>query len=489
MFFERLRPAVRTLRFQLIVWNAAVVLLTSLGILLGVREGLRFSLLSEMDQILRQDIIEIGLAVKEQRLNNLSVLHEQLNRKARGHDQDGWFVQFRDRRDAILFSSENTPTEPLQPGTPSNSPPGYRLLRDTLVTADGARITVLVGASSDFLYRDMQRIDRIAILIVAAMLVVAPLGGYLLATKATKPMADITYTMARLRPAQLHERLALRHTGDELDQLSNSINKLLDRLAEHIQQHRDSLANAAHELRTPLAAIRSSIEVSLNEERTAAEYKELLENVIEECAALETLVNQLLLLADTEADRIKIAGNYVDLHNVVIRSVDMFQGVADFKHIDLVLDPPEAVLVEGNRHHLRQLLNNLIDNALKWTPAGGQVRVTLTCDSAERQAVLTVRDTGFGISPEELPLIFDRFYRGDRARRRDEGMRGTGLGLPICQAVVNSHGGTIRATSEVGKGTELKVTLPLLAPEQLAAARAQHVGDYAPLADAPAKGS
>lgn len=482
MSFERLRQATQTLRFRLMVWNAGVVLLTALGILIGVREGLRYSLVSEMDQILRQDIIEIGLAIREQRLGDLHRIQDDLNRKARGHDQDGWFVQIMGPDGRELFASENSP-EPRPPARAFESRQpisqgGHRMRQETLSTSDDQPVTVRVGALLDFLARDMRRIDSIALSVVIIMLLLAPVGGYWLAGRATAPLANIIYTMARLRPDQLRERLPLRSSGDELDQLSQTFNKLLDKIAAYLEQNRDSLANAAHELRTPLAAIRSSIEVCLNEERSSEDYKDLLANVIDECASLETLVNQLLLLAETEADRLKIVGNYVDFDQVVERCVDMFRGVADDNDVELTLAPLPPTFVEGNRHHLRQLLNNLVDNAIKFTPSGGHVSIRLEREARDGHAVLTVSDNGRGISAEELPHIFERFYRGDKSRQRDQ-TRGTGLGLCICEAVVKSHGGEIAVTSEIGRGTTFVVRLPLLDPKALAAAREQADGEQA----------
>jgi signal transduction histidine kinase len=477
MSFERLKATTQTLRFRLMVWNAGVVLLTGIAILVGVREGLRLSLLSEMDQVLRQDLAEIALALDDEGLIEPDSLRDAMDRKAKGHKQDEWFVQFLTLAGNEIWSSENTPTDrggaaelrDLQPASIG----GHRMLQHPLSGRDGSTQLVRVGASLGFLARDMARIDRLVVIILGLMLVIAPLGGYWLAGRATRPLAGIIHTMAHLRPAKLDERLPQRNTGDELDQLSRTFNRLLDRIAAHVQEHRDSLANAAHELRTPLAAIRSSIEVSLNEERATDEYRELLANLIDECQSLETLVNQLLLLAETEADRLKIVGQFIDLHSVLERSVDMFRGVADFRHIALVLESSPEVLVEGSRHHLRQLLNNLIDNALKFTPAQGRVVVSLAADHQHNRAILQVRDSGFGISPDELPHIFERFYRGDRSRRRDHPARGTGLGLCICQSVVRAHGGTIDVESTPGVGTRFTVVLPLLNAESLAAARQQ----------------
>ncbi len=487
MFFERIsfRQSTRTLRFRLMVWNAVVVLLTSLAILVAVREGLRYSLLFEMDQILRQDTEEIKLAIKEVPLVQISERYEELNRKARGHRQDGWFIRILNTSGDEIWASENTPANrPALSALRDDQPisiGNHRILQSALQTVDRRKIIVRVGASLDFLARDMQRIDHLSLLIVLVMVVVAPLGGYWLAGRATRPLADIIHTMARLRPSQLDERLAIRKTGDELDKLSLTFNRLLDRIGDHLQEHRDSLANAAHELRTPLAAIRSSIEVCLNEDRSSEAYRELLANLIDECQSLETLVNQLLLLAETEADRLKIMGQFVDFHTIVERCVDMFRGVADFKQVELVVPPLPPVLVEGNRHHLRQLLNNLLDNALKFTSEGGKVTVSLERDEEHRLAVLKVSDSGFGISAEELPQIFDRFYRGDRSRRRDMETRGTGLGLCICRSVVHAHRGTIRVTSTPGEGTTFTIQFPLLDPDLLVVAKEQHPGVLIPV--------
>jgi signal transduction histidine kinase len=230
-----------------------------------------------------------------------------------------------------------------------------------------------------------------------------------------------------------------------------------------LQERRDFLANAAHDLRTPLAAIRSSVEVALSSQRSCDEYQELLDGVIEEGAALETLVNQLLLLSETEAEGLKQRGTRFALDEVVLKAIDMFEAVADAKGVRMLRQQVDHVLVEGNRQHLRQVLNNLLDNAIKFTSAGGQVTVTLRRADERRLAVLEVADTGIGISEAEVPRIFERFFRADNARRRETDHKGSGLGLSICRAVVETHNGRITATSQIGQGTTFVVTLPLAA--------------------------
>jgi signal transduction histidine kinase len=245
----------------------------------------------------------------------------------------------------------------------------------------------------------------------------------------------------------------------------------------YLQQEHDFLANAAHDLRTPLAAIRSTVEVALGGDRTESEYRELLGVVIEQCSALQTLINQLLLLAETDADRLRTDSEPVRLDKVIRQCCEMFEGVAEHHGVELRVAPLVPVSVAGNRHHLCQVVNNLLDNALKFTAAradhssrsldeerGAYVEVSLVPEEPHDMARLKVLDTGIGIGPEHLPNVFDRFYRADRARSRDAKSTGSGLGLAICKAFVEAHRGTISIKSSPGCGTVVTVTLPIISP-------------------------
>jgi signal transduction histidine kinase len=207
-----------------------------------------------------------------------------------------------------------------------------------------------------------------------------------------------------------------------------------------------------------VAAIRSTAEVALGSQRSKEEYEALLWDIVEECESLEVLVNQLLLLAETENLSIGLQGKLVNLSTVVDRACDMFQAAAEARGVSLEVQIQPEIIVEGHEHHLRQVLNNLIDNALKFTPAGKEVFVELRAESG--QAVLVVKDTGIGIPPADLPHLFERFFRGDRSHSRDSESRGTGLGLSICQGVVEAHRGQIAVTSQIGEGTTFTMTLP-----------------------------
>jgi signal transduction histidine kinase len=490
MFFERLSAAVRSLRFRLMLWNIAAGVLTGLGILVAVREGVRYTLVFDLDQALREDLTEIKAYFRPGGAQDWSTLQDELNRKAATHDYHGWFVQFFDRAGNPTWSSQNTPRgfPPLTDDQRSAQTFHINQFRLRYELIDGAAevAAVAVGCNEGFIARDMARIDRLVAIVGVVVVLVAPIGGYLLAGRTTKILGDLIHTTDQLRPSEFKERLPILGTGDELDSLARTINGLLDRIADYLQQKHDFLANAAHELRTPLAAIRSSVEVAHSGGRSEEEYRELLDDVIEQCSALQSLVNQLLLLAESDADRLMTSAEAVSLDELVARSIDMFQAVAEFRGIRLTANRPPPIAIVGNRYHLRQVLNNLLDNAIKFTAArydqdqpspevesirSGRINVQLTRDDDRQLAILRIADNGIGIPPESLPKVFDRFYRADKARVREGGPGGTGLGLSICQAVVAAHHGTISVTSQPGDGTTFLISLPLAPVARLPAAK------------------
>ena len=476
MFYTRLKKSLRTLRVRLMLWNAVVVIFTAVATLIGVREGVRRAILHEMDQILIEDVYEIEYKLADQKTTTADVrrvsegtpsrvterLLADLNRKAKGHQQHGWFVELLDEQDVLLWSSEGAPQGlPMFPQLQNFSPVNHgnlRLVQNRETSQGFSPLIVRVGSTTEYLVQDLERIDRLVALAAGVVLLCAPLIGFGLATRAIQPLSQIIRTTARLRPSRMEERLTIRHTGDELDQLAGTINGFLNRIAVYLAQKRDMLANSAHELRSPIAAIRSSVEVALGSQRSKEEYEELLGDVMEECTSLEVLVNQLLMLAETEADHPQLHMERVDLTQLIQKAVEMFAGVAESKNLRLLPDLQPAIYMKGQVHHLRQVINNLLDNAIKFTLPGGTIRIALHCNE-NRCAVLTVEDSGIGISAEDLSHIFERFYRVDKSRSRN--FRGTGLGLSICQAVVHAHGGDITATSIQGRGTTFTTTFPL----------------------------
>jgi signal transduction histidine kinase len=341
---------------------------------------------------------------------------------------------------------------------------------------NGQILYIRCGFLQVALQEDIEILNRSLFLASLSTLMAVPLGAYLIALRATRPIAHLITTTAQLQPSNLNERLPIRGTNDEIDQLSHTINGMLDRLALFIDQNRDFVANAAHELRSPLAAIRTSVEVGLNQSRTPEEYALILTDVMEEIARLAGLVNRLLILAEADAGRLGGREQTTRLDKVIREAVDMFEPVAEAKGVRLSIGALAPALVPGDETSVRQIVRNLIDNAIKYNRDQGVVVVHLRLDANKKSAFLIVSDTGIGVQRDELPRLFERFYRADKARSREKEPTGYGLGLSICQTIVQALKGEITVVSETGVGSTFTVRLPL-------ADEATHVGDkHFPLA-------
>jgi heavy metal sensor kinase len=298
---------------------------------------------------------------------------------------------------------------------------------------------------------------RLLLLIVSPIVVVIAIGGgYWLSGRALRPIGRMIATAADISAHQTDRRLEVVH-DDELGRLAMTLNAMLDRLRNALKEMRQFTEDAAHELRTPLAVIRSTAEVALRHSRPAMYYEESLQAIVEEADRLTDLSNQLLILAreggglhPTESTE------SVDLASVVQDVVLDFDALAESRNVQLnsTVMPPLQVI--GNTDRLRRVFLNLLDNAVKYTPAGGSIHLDVECWQNTIEVV--IRDTGIGIAPEHIPHLFDRFYRVDASHNRETG--GAGLGLAICRAIVTSHGGQLTLRSEVGIGTEVRVCLP-----------------------------
>jgi len=459
MPFARLKELTTTLRFRLILWVTLVVAVLVILSMVAIGQAVRRSLVFEFDALLSQNLADFRLHLKN------AVPHPRLFGRIEEiiHENENiGFIQIYHPDHGLLWSSSEAPSLPAV-GEIVGRQQFFQNASFRFVEGKEASTGWLLrlGLSRAGLDEDIALLNRIMILSSACILTLTPLAGFFLAARATRPLQWIIATTSRLQPERLSERLPVRATGDELDQLSVTINGMLDRIASYIQRNRDFIGSAAHELRSPLAAIRSSVEVALNRPRSNEEYAELLESVTEECARMGNLVDRLLLLAEGDAGKLSFSQQTGRLDKVVRESVDMFQGVAEVQEVPLTMGPLPALHVRGEETHLRQVVRNLIDNALKFTCPPGKVHVTLE-NSADQKALLSVVDEGAGIAPEDLTHIFERFYRGDKSRQRQAGRAGTGLGLSICETIVHALGGKISVASQLGKGTRFTVEFPIV---------------------------
>ena len=296
---------------------------------------------------------------------------------------------------------------------------------------------------------------------VPSALVVASLGGLFLANKALKPVDEITKTARMITSKRLDQRIKLRKTKDEIGRLAETFNDMISRLGRSFKQIRQFSADASHELRTPLTILKGEMEVGLRRRRRPEEYRKILNSNLEEVNHMTQIVDDLLFLSKADMGEVHLQKHPINLTKLVSEVGAQAKMIAMAKDIKVHISKDSDVPVIGDRLRLRELLLNLVDNAVKYTPEGGEMMISLERD--DDRVKLRVMDNGIGIPTEDQPHIFDRFFRVDKARSREAG--GSGLGLSICKWIVEAHGGEISVESEVAKGSLFTVTLPLAPPD------------------------
>lgn len=293
---------------------------------------------------------------------------------------------------------------------------------------------------------------------VFLVLLLASAGGYFLARKSLAPIASMNSQTQRISAENLSARLDVTNSRDELGRLATTINDLLARLENSFNEQQRFIADASHELRTPLAVLRGETEVALNKTRTVAEYEQSLSLIQDEAERLSRIVEDLFILARQPVNtRAALNKERVSLNDAVRDCVRAAQVLAMQKGVRLSLDNDSpAIALNGDEDLIRRMILNLLDNAVKYTPAGGEISLALGRENGNVEIV--VRDTGIGIPEAAQPHVFDRFYRVDKARAR--AMGGAGLGLSIAQWIVEVHGGEINLVSTPGHGSTFTVILP-----------------------------
>jgi two-component system OmpR family sensor kinase len=290
-------------------------------------------------------------------------------------------------------------------------------------------------------------------------IVVSALAGWQMARRALSPLTQLAVAAGKIDIEKLQQRLPIRGAGDEVDEVAKAFNETLSRLENSVGQMKQFTASISHELRTPLTTLRGEAEIALLQARSVEDYRRVLASQLEEFNKLSHMIDQLLILASAEAGEIQWTERSVDLAALVGSLVEQLEPVATAKKITLVTNAQPNVSVRGDTSWIERVILNLLDNAIKFTPDGGQVRVSVAAENGE--AALRVEDTGIGIPPEALPHIFERFYRAEPSRSKQ--VEGVGLGLALVKWIVDRHRGRIQVESQPGAGSTFTVWLPLAA--------------------------
>jgi heavy metal sensor kinase len=306
----------------------------------------------------------------------------------------------------------------------------------------------------------IRKLTQIYIGLTPVIIIGGSLLGWLIAGRALTPVIQVAQAAQRISGSNLSLRIPSRGAGDELDYLIETFNRMIERLESSFNQIRQFSTDVSHELRTPITAIRGQLEVALFTAKDIDQYREAMLNSLQDVERLSQIVRALLLLSQAESGQVALRKSRLDLSTLATDIIDQFQIPAEAAQIRLIADLPPECPAEVDRVQIERMLSNLISNALKFTPPGGEVRVSLK--PQPDRIDLIVEDTGRGISPDHLPHIFDRFYQVPDSDVNVE--RGLGLGLSFVSWIAKAHGGSVEVMSELNKGSRFTVSLP--APQE-----------------------
>lgn len=328
----------------------------------------------------------------------------------------------------------------------------YRMI---LSRGDVAEITTAYPASE--VDATLRQLFAALLWSVPVSLAVSLVAGWYLARRSLKPVDDITTSARRITAQNLAQRLPTPTTNDEIARLTATLNEMIARLETSFERTRQFTSDASHELKTPLAILLGELEIALRRPLTSEEYRATIISCLEEVERLTAVVEGLLELSRADAGQVGRRFEQVRFSRLVEEICDDVQILADAKRITVITNVQPDIQLDGDPVRLHQALLNVIENAVKYTQEAGRVDVTMTAD--QRKVAVIVSDTGIGIDADDIPFIFDRFYRVDKAR--SQRVRGTGLGLAIAKWVVDAHDGTITVNSTPGMGSTFTITLPL----------------------------
>lgn len=458
------------MRWRLTIGIAAALILTLLVILITLRLALGGVLEANLDSDLTGDanLISARVALLGS-LDAEEALQQIVDSYSVGGLASGFVVVIRDADGAVLAATPGLDSEVLaldeeQVGDVLGGESASRTIevaqgekirvRTSALTFGGEVIGILqVGEDARLTSRPLGRLQTLLVAEVIGGVVLALLIAYWLARSTINPLKRMIDVAAEIEASDLDRRIKAGGSPAEIRQLADTFDAMLERLSVAFEQQRNFVLDMSHELRTPLAALRGNIDVLLMDKRLGGDVRSQLERISGEVARLIRLTSNLLYLAHADAGR-EVERRPVELE---VLCLEVYRQTKDLRpEVKFRFGHEDQVSVAGDRDLLKQLILNLVDNSLKYTPAGGEVTLSLYRDDA--RARIVVQDTGPGISPDQVPLIFQRFYRGEDAAGQPAG---AGIGLAISDWIAKAHGGEISVSSEVGKGSAFTVLLPL----------------------------
>jgi two-component system, OmpR family, heavy metal sensor histidine kinase CusS len=456
----------RSIRFRLTALYSAILAATLCAVAIGAWFAIRDSINDTVDKELRSRLGSMREYVAREGVpeEGSASLDELAENEA--FTPAGTHFRIAGANSRWLYQSHGTAAWGTPPAAASLPARG----RASTISANGEPVRVLtaplapglvqIGINLDEFGELLRGFTWTSLLASPVLLLLSSAGGYWMSRRALAPVEEIASTANEIQLQRLSSRLPLRGTGDELDHLSEVLNAMLARLEESFQRITQFTADASHELRTPVAIIRTAAEVTRRKPRTEQEYAEALDRILAESERTTELIEDLMVLARGDAQSEPSVLQTVHLRETVCAAAAEMRWVVESAGLVLIADPIAECDVSGDEPELRRLVLILLDNAVKYSRSGGEIRLRLdvVADAGRRRAVVEVRDNGIGIGAEDLPHVFERFYRASKDRSRK--VAGVGLGLSIAQSIVRRHGGELQVQSTPGEGSAFRIILP-----------------------------
>lgn len=466
MSLKRLSRVRRTITFRLILWYSAFFILGT-TFLFVIAYALLSSSVRQKD---REEVHEkLGEYAAQYRAGGLEALGTEVTLEERSAKGEALFVRVVGPQNVTLFL--NTPERwrefdlaQLGSGRAAVQPVLLRTRDDqkaleveSTPLADG--LLLQVGRSTEETEDLLESFREIFTGIMVPVVILGIAGGSFLAYRTLRPVRSLVQTVRFVSTGRMDARVPVSHTGDELDELALLFNVMLEKIEKLIEGMRGSLDTVAHDLRTPLTRLRGTAEVALRPGQNPEPYREALADCVEEADQLLNMLNTLMDISEAETGAMKLTLEEVSVPRLLEDAAELYAHVAEEKNVSLSLGPTEEFNMRADRNRMRQVLANLLDNAVKYTPPGG--RVNLCAVRRDGHAVITVSDSGAGIAPEDAPRIWERLYRGAAGRSQ----KGLGLGLSLVRAVVRAHGGRVEVSGAHDGGSLFALYLPIKSPQ------------------------
>ncbi len=473
----------RSLFFRLILWYSGLVIVVALAFGAYLYEGMRARLYREVEATLTRRAHQIAdnvlVHVSDESAHEIAAQISEVYSPAANNR----FIRVSRADHSLLYVSDSPKDGAFEPAAVAQSSgagaprvealaSGATLLIVAVpVNAAGQSFLIEMGATVNEIDTALHGLVLTLLFGLPFVILIVSAGGYILVRRSLKPVEEIRATAEQITFGNLAKRLPVVASGDALEHLSLTLNQMLQRLEDAYQQVSRFSADAAHELRTPLTIMRAELESIIQREATLSEsLRERLASVLEETERLSRITESLFTISRLDAGEANAQSTSFYLIDLVKATTEQMLLLAEDKHIEVAIAATAPVRVTGDAARLKQVVVNLLDNAIKYTPEGGKISVAIS--EAAQRACLTVSDTGIGIPADALPHVFERFYRADKARSREQG--GAGLGLSIVRSIVLAHGGSVEIQNNPQAGTSLRVYLPLAegADDDLAEPRA-----------------